>query len=114
SCRRSATPCTPSSRLTARKQAMIAPALAPATLTHCFTGFVGCSAKPSSAPASPMPFTPPPLNTPSASSFQAITTTPLQAMRLPLPDECPAPGNGSQGSRLLGGPSAPVAPDGLD
>ena len=51
---------------------MIAPALALATLFHVRTGFVGCSANPHSAPASASPFTPPPLNTASASSIHCI------------------------------------------
>src|SRR5262249_49215143 len=54
---------------------MIAPALAPATFTHFFTGLSTLSANPSSAPASPSPFTPPPRKTPSASSIQSIVTS---------------------------------------
>src|SRR5437773_8079646 len=46
---------------------MIAPALAPATFAQVVIGFVGCSAKPQSAPASASPLTPPPRKTPSAS-----------------------------------------------
>src|SRR5438874_9936245 len=46
---------------------MIAPALAPATFSQVVIGFVGCSAKPQSAPASASPLTPPPRKTPSAS-----------------------------------------------
>src|SRR5262245_22612249 len=56
---------------------MIAPALAPATSFHVWTGFVGCSANPQSAPASPNPFTPPPRNTASASSIHCIVPPPL-------------------------------------
>src|SRR5581483_4332812 len=51
---------------------MIAPALAPATLTQRRTGFSGCSANPTSAPASPSPLTPPPRKTPSASSTHSM------------------------------------------
>src|SRR5689334_12938954 len=51
---------------------MIAPALAPATLTQRRTGLSGCSANPHSAPASAIPFTPPPRKTPSASSIQSM------------------------------------------
>src|SRR5215218_214516 len=51
---------------------MIAPALAPATFTQRRTGFVSCSAKPCSAPASAMPLTPPPRKTPSASSIHCM------------------------------------------
>src|SRR2546425_13359681 len=56
---------------------MIAPALAPATLTHFLIGFVGCSSKPRSAPARPRPLTPPPRKTPSASSIHSIATSSL-------------------------------------
>jgi hypothetical protein len=51
---------------------MIAPALAPATLTQRRTGLSGCSANPHSAPASAIPFTPPPRKTPSASSIHSM------------------------------------------
>src|SRR5438128_1284804 len=51
---------------------MIAPALAPATFVQVVIGFVGCSAKPHSAPASASPLTPPPRKTPSASVIHSI------------------------------------------
>src|SRR4029077_5790111 len=55
---------------------MIAPALAPATFTHFFTGLSVLSANPSNAPARPSPLTPPPRKTPSASSIH-IAPSPL-------------------------------------
>src|SRR5579884_2723769 len=58
---------------------MIAPALAPATFFQVRMGLVGCSANPQSAPASARPFTPPPLNTASASSIHCIV---LRLLRL--------------------------------
>src|SRR5215471_1224997 len=60
---------------------MIAPALAPATSFQLWMGFVGCSANPHSAPASPSPFTPPPLNTASASSIHCIVPPPQLSWR---------------------------------
>src|SRR5438132_14212523 len=85
---------------------MIAPALAPATFVQVVIGFVGCSAKPHSAPASASPLTPPPRKPPSASVIHSIGAVLVQvAMRPPssggaagcrwlprlLPCEPPAP-----------------------
>src|SRR5438105_4207140 len=77
---------------------MIAPALAPATFTHFLIGFVGWSAKPSSAPASPSPLTPPPRNTPSASSIQSIETATnlLPARRRSQPESTLRKAHGAQ------------------